>query len=325
MDKEQNHTDLEHLFEQRIQPNISELVGLRDKVRTMWYIGVPLVLLIVFSIWGLAESGGAVLIILVIALIIGLVVVISKGSSAWKKYRAEFKLKVVAEIVKAINPAWSYAPDGLISEQVYHQSNLFRTRYDRYQGDDLVKGVLEKTDFECSELHTQYKEVTTDSKGRRRERWVTIFRGLFFHADFNKDFIGRTYVSPDVAERLFGRLGRKLQKVSGPAPLVVLENVEFEKAFVVHATDPIEARYILTPVIMEAMLNIRRIYNCEVHFSFIGSRVYCALSMNKNLFEPRMFGPLVNLHDVSNMHHLFKVNETIIHELNLNTRIWTKN
>jgi len=106
--------------------------------------------------------------------------------------------------------------------------------------------------------------------------------------------------------------------------LVQLENVEFEKAFVVHSTDQIEARYILTPSILETMLRIKQQINCEVHFSFVGSRVYCALSIRRNLFEPRVFGPLADIKDVKNMYQLFEINKLIIQELNLNTRIWTK-
>ena len=212
----------------------------------------------------------------------------------------------------------------MIHPDVYAQSDIFRTRYDRYLGDDYVRGVIEKTDFECSELHTQYKQVTYDSKGRRQERWVTIFKGLFFNAGFNKEFNGRTYVSPDFAEKILGKFGRNFQGISGAAPLVQLENVEFEKVFVVHSTDQIEARYILTPAIMGAMLRIKQYINCEIHFSFVGSRVYCALGMRKNLFEPRIFGQLTDIMDVKNMYQLFEINKLIIRELNLNTRIWTK-
>jgi hypothetical protein len=213
----------------------------------------------------------------------------------------------------------------MISENAYNYSDLFRTRYDRYKGDDFVSGIIEKTDFECSELHTEYKEVTYDSKGNRHESWVTIFKGLFFHADFNKEFHGKTYVSPDVAERLLGKFGQSLQKISGPGELVKLEDVDFEKEFVVHSTDQVEARYILTPAIMEAMLRIRRLNNQGVHFSFVGSRVFCALSIRKDLFEPKIFKAGIDISEIENMYHLFEINQIIINELNLNTRIWSKN
>ncbi|MCL3779200.1 DUF3137 domain-containing protein [Prolixibacteraceae bacterium JC049] len=244
---------------------------------------------------------------------------------AYKRYVNFYKTSIVSEIVRFIHPDLRYQPNGKIREYIYRDSDLFRTRYDKYEGEDLVQGVIDKTDFECSELHTQYKTTTSNGKGQSKTEWHTIFRGLFFHADFNKEFNGRTYVAPDTAEKLFGKWGQKLQKIGGKADLVKLENSEFEKEFVVHSTDQIEARYILTPTMMEAILNLKKEYNCRLNVSFIGSRVYCAFELNEDLFEPNLFRSGVNFKDIVKMYHYFNLSISIIEELNLNNRIWTKN
>lgn len=62
-----------------------------------------------------------------------------------------------------------------------------------------------------------------------------------------------------------------------------------------------------------------------MHFSFIGERVHCAVSFSKGLFEPRVSKSGVKFSDVEEMYCLFSLIEIIIHEMNLNTRIWTKN
>ncbi len=61
-----------------------------------------------------------------------------------------------------------------------------------------------------------------------------------------------------------------------------------------------------------------------MYFSFIGERVYCGVDFNKGLFEPRIRKSGVNFDDIEEMYHLFGLIETIITEMNLNTRIWTK-
>lgn len=315
---------IETLYREKIEPRLAPLEEQRKKLQSAYLMlalsifgaAILLIALISTSLW--------LLIIPLVGLVIYIILRFIKTSELQNDYRTNFKGSVVTEILKAVNPTWAYDPDRMIDPVAYWQSDIFRTQYDRYKGDDFVKGVIEKTDFECSELHTEYKQVTHNSKGGRQERWVTIFRGLFFHADFNKEFNGRTYVSPDVAEKIFGKFGQKFQNISGPAPLVKLENIEFEKEFVVHSTNQIEARYILTPTIMEAMVRIKKQYNSEIHFSFVGTRIYCALSINKNLFEPKVYGKVINLQEIENMYSLFKLNEVIIQELNLNTRIWTK-
>lgn len=319
--------ELQSLYDHDLKPKLTAIDNLRKSVikRCLWgilFLILPIGLFIPVSAL-LEGSFEGLPFILLAPLGIVAIVFFVRAFNQKKKYVERFKNEVVREIVRAINPAWTYAPAQCIAPTEYVQSELFQHPYDRYRGDDLIQGAIEKTDFRCSELHTEYKTVTHDKDGKQQETWHTIFKGLFFHADFNKNIQGKTFVEPDTAERLFGKFGQKLQ-ASTKGRLVKLENPEFEKLFAVFSTDQIEARYILTPAIMEAMVRIHKQYKRKVSISFIGSRVYVAMSFNKNLFEPKIMGKGVNFNDVEFMFNLFVMNETIVHELNLNTRIWTK-
>ncbi|MDB4334806.1 DUF3137 domain-containing protein [bacterium] len=240
------------------------------------------------------------------------------------KYRKVFKNEVVKEIIKLINPDFKYDANRHIQRGVYEKSKIFTQESDRCSGDDYISGNIEKTDFEFSELRSQYKTTTTED-GNTKTEWHNIFKGLFFHADFNKEISGETFVLPDTAEKLFGKIGQSMQKRSSRGELVKLENPEFEKEFVVYSSSQVEARYILTPTMMEAMVNIRRQLKQKFYFSFVGSRVFCAIKIDKAMFEPRIMKTGVSFKDVEYMFTLFSLIETIIHEMNLNTRIWTKN
>lgn len=315
---------IEALFSEKIEPNLAPLEGYRKKVQRSYIIFIlAFVAAIIFGGIMVAKQNPWFM-IPVAAIFIFMAIIGVKAYRQKKEYRAVFKNTVIAELVKRVNPTWSYDPDKMINPEIYVHSNLFTEPFDRYNGDDFVSGVIEKTDFECSELHTEYKEVRYNNKGQREEHWVTIFKGLFFHADFNKNFNGSTFVLPDFSEKIFGKFGQIFQKIMGPYQLVKLENIDFEKKFVVYSTDQIEARYILTPTIMEAILRISYLHNYTVRFAFVGSRVYCALSISKDLFEPKIFSKAINLKDAESMYNLLKLNEIIIQELNLNTRIWTK-
>ena len=257
---------------------------------------------------------------LMLAALAYIVYVLVKSSSKVKQFKADFKRQVVQKIIQFIDPTWKYYPEKAISRTEYIESELFLKSFDKYKGDDLILGKIEKTDFKCSELHTQYIKKTKD-----KEEDVTIFKGLFFHADFNKDFNGKTFISTDHTGKILGSMiGDFFEQFTRKEDLVKLENPEFEKAFVVHSTDQIEARYILTPKIMERIINFKKVVGVPVVFSFVGSRVYCAISFKEALFEPKIFRSNINFDDVKQMYELFKINETIIQELNLNTRIWTK-
>lgn len=319
--------ELQSLYEHDLKPKLTAIDDLRKSVikRRLWgivFLIIPILSFIPVSALLEGSFEGLPFILLVPFGIVAIVFFV-RAFNQKKKYVERFKNEVVREIVRAINPEWTYAPAQCITPTEYSQSQLFQHPYDRYRGDDLIQGAIEKTDFRCSELHTEYKTVTHDKDGKQQETWHTIFKGLFFHADFNKNIQGKTFVEPDTAERLFGKFGQKLQ-ASTKGRLVKLENPEFEKLFAVFSTDQIEARYILTPAIMEAMVRIHKQYKRKMYLSFTGTRVYVAMSFNKNLFEPKIMGKGVNFSDIEFMFNLFGLNETIVHELNLNTRIWTK-
>lgn len=319
--------ELKTLFETHLKDKLTALETTRKNILKRYAIGFLLVAALAIANYLLVNQNPPdyVIVISVGLSAIGGFYYLYKTSQHKFNYILSFKSTVVAEIVKQINPGWQYVYDSCISESNYRLSGLFPRQYDRYNGEDFVTGQIEKTDFQFSELHTQYKQVTYGAKGRRQEHWVTIFKGLFMHADFNKDFSGTTFVLPDTAERLFGSFGQSLQRLSGRGELVKLENPEFEKLFVVYSSDQVESRYILTPTIMEAMVNIYQRFNGEIYFSFVGSRVYFANSISKALFEPHVFRSGVNFDDVKEMSDLFGMISVLVQELNLNTRIWTKN
>jgi hypothetical protein len=320
--------ELKTLYDNELKDKLSGLEGLRKNIKRNEISAILLFILtfLLFVPVTAAFEGNSFealpFIVLAPLAILGVVLLVITFKKK-KIYRTRFKNEVVSEIIKAIDPTWSYDSNQCISNLEYNQSDLFRQSLDRYRGDDYISGTIDKTDFKCSELHTQYKTVTTDKDGKRKETWHTVFKGLFFHADFNKEINGKTYIEPDTAERLLGKFGQSLQ-TSQKGKLVKLENPEFEKIFAVFATDQTEARYILTPTIMEALVVIYKKYKRKMHLSFIGSRVYVAMNFSQDLFEPKIYKSGVKFDDVEFMYNLFLMNATIIHELNLNTRIWTK-
>lgn len=311
--------ELKRLYDSTLEGRLEKLEIQRKEVLKAGFSILGIVILLIVLSISLGFMPG--IIIAIIGGVIGLFVFAGKKMS---RYKEAFKQGVVAEIVRLIDESWHYNSNSHIPLSDYHASGLFTHGVDRHKGDDYVKGTIDKTDFEFSELHTEYKTTTTDSKGNRKTTWHTIFKGLFFHADFNKHLKGETLVLPDTAQRLFGKLGQSLQKMSGRGKLVKMENVAFEKEFVVYGSDQVEPRYILTPVMMEKMLELKRKYGHTMHFSFIGSRVYCAMSISKDMFEPRVFSSGVRFEDVNEMYDYFGLIAVLIQEMNLNTRIWTK-
>jgi hypothetical protein len=241
----------------------------------------------------------------------------------------------MTRLVKLFHPSLNYYPNRAIAKQEYRLSMLFHNSPDpdRYRGEDYIEGVIDKTDIRLSELHTEYRQVTYDSKGNRREYWVTIFRGLFISADFHKHFHGITLVLPDTEQSWLGGLGQWLQSISAklgnqPGELVKMEDPEFERLFKVFSTDQVEARYILTPNMIRRIVEFRNRTQSQVRVSFIASRVFVAIPTSHNHFEPpSLLAPADKLLDPATLAQYFeelKFALAVVDELNLNTRIWTK-
>ena len=243
-----------------------------------------------------------------------------------KGFVLDFKHAVIARIVTFCDESLVYRPKAHISEAVFRGSRIFEHRIDRYRGEDHVSGKVGATAIEFSEVHAEYKTRHRDSKGRTHTQWHTIFKGLFFIGDFNKHFKGCTVVLPDMAERTFGWLGKKLQEwnVARSGQLVKLEDPEFEKLFVVYGDDQIEARYILSPSLMRRITDFRNKTGKPIALSFVGSNVNLAVTTGKDMLEPRIFRPLTDFGMAAEFLADVQLAIGIVEELNLNTRIWTK-
>lgn len=265
--------------------------------------------------------GGAFGNVLILVIIGGVV-----GYKFWFKpkkaeLRTRFKNEVMSKMVKFIDESMEFDPRSGISRSEYDQSKIFLNSGDRYMCEDLVTGKLGATAIRFSEVHTQKEERDHDEK---ESTWVTLFKGIVFVADFNKNFKGRTVVLTDQAEKAFGSLGTMLQKMNTMRdPLIKMENTAFEKAFAVYGTDPVEAHYILSPSLMERILSIKTKVG-KIELSFVDSKVFLAIPSGKNLFEANLFSSFTSYSTLEAHSNRLLLFAGIVEDLNLNTRIWTK-
>lgn len=322
---EQRIADLQFQLQYKLQPLEDLRLEFKKRLKTFWITTISslsiFAIIVAFLYLPLAP--------LIILFIIGYIVWHIYWVRPLKKKLAEqFHTNIVPHILSEFLSETSFQANNHISERDYFSSNLFRRSTDKYEGRNLIKGILGQTSILFSNLHTQYKTQTTDGKGRTRTQWHTIFKGVFLIADSNKNFNGEIYILPDTAERMFGSVGRWMQEKfgsTGRGEMIYLEDPDFEKRYVVYATDPVEARYILTPSMQEYFINLSNTYgkNC-IHASCINGKLYLALSGNFELFTlntSRSFkDELTTKYYVENLVHILSAIEI----LDLNTRIWNK-
>ncbi len=300
------------------------LKQVRSAASIIWPAAIGLFLLVIFT------KGARWPQLFVVIPIVAVTLYAYIYATATKKYREGFKSMILPEVVKACAPPGSqdvtYRGLQGIPEHEFRLSGLFRNP-DRYKSEDLICGTLGETAIRFSEVHAEYRQRNSKNK----TSYHTIFHGVFFVADFHKQFLGSTIVTTDNTEFILGNFGRNLQKLgtqlSGNGrELVHLEDPEFERLFAVYSTDQVEARYILTPSLMQRLMEFRDRSASSIQLSFMsGSMILTMpLSTAHGWLEPPALGTPLSFENlepcVQQLHLVF----AIVEDLNLNTRIWSK-
>jgi Protein of unknown function (DUF3137) len=143
-----------------------------------------------------------------------------------------------------------------------------------------------------------------------------IFKGLFFRAEFNKKFRGKTTILPN-------NLSSKIQPFHrSRGQIARLEDPEFSKYFTVYSNNQVEARYVLSTSLMERLVRFRKKANRQVYISFVESMIYIAIPYQEDLFEPKLFSTMLNFNPIRDYFENLQLMIGIVEDLNLNRRIW---
>jgi hypothetical protein len=322
LDSAERTPDLRSLHDTVLKPRLAALEQHRLRVRRAL---INSLLLIAFPVFMVSFDGDELarlvlpesvhgwifpvsLLLLVAAIGIAIKRYALPGVTAHVNYRARFKKDVVAEIFRAVMPRASYSPDSYIKPEIFHQSAIFNPS-GNLRGDDLVRGHIGGTPFEACELSSMHS--SNDNK-----KPPEGFHGIFFHIDFNKTIHGHTIVQPQNA------VGLRLKSRSGLSR-VALEDPVFEARFEVYSSNPVEARYILTPALMERIVEVQSQTDKRICLAFVANRAFVAVHYGRQLFEPAI-ATTTSYESIARMADNFRLAELVVHELDLNTRIWTK-
>ncbi|MEC5127020.1 DUF3137 domain-containing protein [Verrucomicrobiales bacterium BCK34] len=258
--------------------------------------------------------------------VVGIILYQVRAASLGKTYVTDYKKAVIPGLLQSIDKSLNYDPGAGISPGAFQDTELFTTSPDRYKTEDLIHGTYGKTFLQLAEINAEERRTRTDSDGKTKTYYVTIFKGLMLIADFHKDFHGRTFVFPDKAEKTFGNVGRFFQKMGGrrETSLIRLEDPGFEEAFAVYSTDEVEARYILSTAMLRRILDLRDRFGKEVRLGFKDSCLTLAVPHNESYLEPNTARPATDTSQIGGMLFELKYFLETIEELDLNTRIWSK-
>jgi hypothetical protein len=299
---------------EELEQGRQQMLG-KNRTIMQWVAGITAVIIV----WliSIAISWFVCALTALVGLIVGVIITGRRKGQVGYHY----KDRAIPEILKHALPDFSYYGANCISQDEFVGAGLFITP-DNFSGKDYFEGRIDKTELHFSLVHAEerYETTTTDTDSdgktttRTEEHWRDIFKGLFFVADFNKHFNGCTLVRTGKAG-IFSGFSNTLVK---------LEDPRFNKCFTAYSSDQVEARYLLTPKMMEQLVQLQdSIGGFEA--SFRGSSIYIAAGgFPYDAFEPNMKLPCTDQKQLTGILGWVFTVANVVEELDLNTRIWSK-
>ncbi|MCB1319911.1 MAG: DUF3137 domain-containing protein [Leptospiraceae bacterium] len=173
-----------------------------------------------------------------------------------------------------------------LTREDYLESGFARTRIDSHIGKDLIKGILNNTEFQCSFINTGFTYRMSRSALASHRR--IDFRGFMIRINRSTPFKGQTVVLPDKLERYLGQFARTIQNTDRRfGELVQLEDVEFENQFKVYATDQHVGRLIMTPRRMEVFnMMLQAIRSKGIQASFRDQNAFILIRLKRSPLWP---------------------------------------
>lgn len=238
------------------------------------------------------------------------VIYMALGASKFKKLSTRFKHEVLSEVITKFVDDGVFDPSrGLSLNTVY--ATEFLKRADRYHVEDYLAGKMDGVDFISSDVKLEERHVQHTKNGTRTY-YVAYFLGRIFEFEFNKTFDG--YLQ--VLEGARPQSKRKYKKVK-------LESIDFNKKFKTYSTNEHSAFYVLTPHLMESLMDFEKNNKGKIYFSFIGTKLYLGINNFEDTFELKMFREL-NENSFEEFKRELYVIKDVVTELKLNNNIFKK-
>ena len=215
----------------------------------------------------------------------------------------KFKREVIRSIVESCG--LTYHPGGFVENDYLYM--IYDFDIDKYSGNDLIFGQIEGVRVKFSDVEAI--SIKEDLHGNKTHR--VLFAGILFVADFPKRLKGVTQICSGTDD--FKDYGGKRAR---------MDDAEFERLFRVYTTDQIEARYALTPSLMENLKLLKTRFHRPINIVLTGDKICMAIRTGRDNFEPDLRRPLVG--KGANRFYKDEIGGflRIVEELRLNRKIW---
>lgn len=220
--------------------------------------------------------------ILGIIFIVAAVIVISIAVNKRGKFQKTFKSTIVAQLVKdELGPDAIYNPDRGIDINEINSLKVAK-KPDKYHLEDYISSSYNNVPYELCDCTMQEKKVTTDGRGHTQTTYVTYFKGRVIKIDYQREL---NMVLKVVNNAPVGFSASGLEKFE-------TEVIDFNKKFKCYVDDKEHGFYILTPVMINKMMELERMFNGGICYLFMHNNLYVLINNSSDSLEINISKPL---------------------------------
>ncbi len=203
-----------------------------------------------------------------------------------KKANKELKARILGDLLIGIDPNFLYSLKDNNLPQQFKNAGFFKSSSNIYV-DDVFLGKINGMDFGIGELVVKTKQ----GEGKT----TTVFSGPFGFVETEQKF-SYTTIIPDNVEKVFGGLGRLLQKVDitrlNQKLIKIEEDSDFEKYFAVWTKDEKKTKELLNEdfrVYLKGLATVNPVFagwrDNKVYFGIDNRRDAFILKLNETISE----------------------------------------
>lgn len=199
------------------------------------------------------------------------IVMFFKSSKVIKYYKDNYRASILDYLLKGYE--YSFSSNEGIEENIFKDSG-FAGYYEDYDGSDKLRVNIPNDDGSNSGCYLTLCDLDVTKTERDSDgdsRTVTVYNGVFGYVEFPFEF--KCILSID---SFYRKKGIKLERVN-------LEDIKFNNKFKVYSEDQVESRYILTPDMMDKLMNLEENFK-GLKITIVNNKMYIGAT-GINLFE----------------------------------------
>ncbi|MDE7161222.1 MAG: DUF3137 domain-containing protein [Anaeroplasmataceae bacterium] len=213
---------------------------------------------------------------------IGAIALIFIAARTTKQFKDKFKDLVVKKIVKEeLGKEAVYKIRGGISIKEIVSLDVVASP-DRYHTEDYISCSYNNVPYEMCDCVLEERHVSTDSNGHQTEHYQTYFKGRVIKIDFQRE------------------LNMELKVVNKPTKgfkagsLVKFETevIDFNKKFKCYASSKEDGFYLLTPIMIQKMLELEKMYAGGIYYVVKHNNLYVLINNSGDSLEVNISKPL---------------------------------